>query len=43
MLGSVIVKNMTINYTDVSYNINWFSNHSTGSMKFNVPVNMVWM
>ena len=32
MLGTVIVKNMTINYTDVNYTINWFSNHSTGSM-----------
>ena len=43
MLGTVIVKNMTINYTDVNYTINWFSNHSTGSMLFNVPVNMVWI
>jgi len=43
MLGKVIVKNMTINYTDVNYTINWFSNHSTGSLLFNYPINMVWM
>lgn len=43
MNGTILVKNMTINYTDVNYTINWFSNHSTGSMKMNVPINMVWM
>jgi hypothetical protein len=31
-----------INYTDISYNINWLYNYK-GSLKFNHPVNMTWL
>jgi len=43
ILGTVLTKNNTINYTNINYTVNWFSNHSTGSLLFNVPVNMTWM
>ncbi len=31
-----------INYTEISYSLNWFANYQ-GSVKFNHKVNMTWL
>ena len=43
MNGEIRTRNDTINYTDVTYAINYMNEHSKGSVHFNVPVNMTWV
>lgn len=40
--GEKIFVNNTINYTDVSYSINWINSHHA-SIKFNTDVNITWL
>jgi hypothetical protein len=40
--GEIQEKDLTINYTDFNYTINWVEGYQ-GSIKWNLPINMTWM
>jgi hypothetical protein len=43
MNGEILIRDDSINYTNINYSINSMEENSTGSIKFNLPVNMTWL